>query len=62
MHFSSFIRGLIQEFEFRGVVNATIIMDNAPIHKWQSNAATLLSNAGHRLIFLPPYSPFLNPD
>ena len=36
-------------------------MDNAPIHKWQSHAATLLSNAGHRLIFLPLYSPFLNP-
>ena len=60
-HFSSFIQSLILEFAFRGIDNAVVIMDNAPIHKWQSNAATLLSNAGHRLIFLPPYSPFLNP-
>ena len=36
------------------------ILDNAPIHR-KNALATLCINAGIVLIFLPPYSPFLNP-
>ena len=59
--FESFINNLInflntnhpgEKFAF--------ILDNAPIHR-KNVLATLCINAGVVLIFLPPYSPFLNP-
>lgn len=37
-----------------------IIMDNASFHR-KSMLLPLAQGAGHRLIFLPPYSPDLNP-
>ena len=37
-----------------------IIMDNAAFHKSQKTK-DLIENAGCRLLFLPPYSPDLNP-
>ena len=37
-----------------------IIMDNASIHKSQK-VRDLIENAGCKLIYLPPYSPELNP-
>jgi len=41
-------------------LQSVVIMDNAAFHK---RAATheLLNKAGHTLMFLPPYSPDLNP-
>ena len=38
----------------------TVIMDNASIHKSQKVRA-LIEGAGCKLIYLPPYSPDLNP-
>jgi transposase len=38
----------------------TVIMDNAKIHK-SEKTKKLIENAGCKLIFLPPYSPDLNP-
>jgi isftu1 transposase len=38
----------------------TIIMDNAAFHK-SENTKTLIEKAGCQLLFLPPYSPDLNP-
>ena len=38
----------------------TIVMDNAAFHK-SSDTASIISSAGCDLIFLPPYSPDLNP-
>jgi len=37
-----------------------IVMDNASFHR-KSRLTYLANNSGHRLIFLPPYSPELNP-
>lgn len=37
-----------------------IVMDNAPFHK-NKRIQKLLNRHGHRLLFLPPYSPDLNP-
>ena len=37
-----------------------IIMDNASFHK-RNDTKELISNAGHTLEYLPPYSPELNP-
>lgn len=37
-----------------------IVMDNAPIHKPKVIKA-LIEERRHKCIYLPPYSPFLNP-
>lgn len=39
---------------------SVIILDNATFHKARSTL-TLIKEAEHRLLFLPPYSPHLNP-
>lgn len=40
--------------------SSVIVMDNASFHR-KARLLQLAENAGHRLIFLPPYSPELNP-
>jgi len=40
--------------------NSTIIMDNATFHK-TALTRQLIEEAGHTLLFLPPYSPDFNP-
>ena len=40
--------------------NSIIVMDNATFHKRQ-DTQTLIKKAGHLLLYLPPYSPDLNP-
>lgn len=37
-----------------------VIMDNATFHKSETTK-TLIKNTGAELLFLPPYSPDLNP-
>ncbi|CAM4374186.1 MAG: hypothetical protein LEGION0398_MBIBDBAK_00106 [Legionellaceae bacterium] len=39
---------------------SVVIMDKAAFHK-RPATQTLLDKAGHTLMFLPPYSPVLNP-
>jgi transposase len=41
-------------------VNSVIVMDNASFHR-KNQLIPLAEKAGHRLLFLPPYSPELNP-
>ncbi len=40
--------------------NAIIVMDNASFHR-KKHLFDIAQNYGYRLIFLPPYSPELNP-
>jgi len=40
--------------------NAVIVMDNASFHK-RKDMTEAIKNAGHTPLFLPPYSPDLNP-
>ena len=40
--------------------NSVVIMDNASFHKGQ-DMVNALKDAGHRLLYMPPYSPDLNP-
>lgn len=40
--------------------NCVIVMDNATFHK-RADSQQLIEQAGHSLLFLPPYSPDLNP-
>lgn len=39
---------------------AVVVMDNATFHTG-SDTRTMIENAGHTLVYLPPYSPDLNP-
>lgn len=39
---------------------AVIVMDNATFHKG-CDMQKIIANAGHTLLYLPPYSPDLNP-
>jgi transposase len=41
-------------------IGTTIVMDNATFHR-KSKLLLLASEFGHNIIFLPPYSPELNP-
>ena len=40
--------------------DSVIVLDNASFHR-KSKLYCLVENTGHRIIFLPPYSPELNP-
>ena len=40
--------------------NTVIVMDNATFHK-RNDTQDLIREAGHELLYLPPYSPDLNP-
>jgi transposase len=40
--------------------NSVIVMDNAAFHK-RPDIQDLLSQHGHQILWLPPYSPDLNP-
>lgn len=40
--------------------NSVIVMDNAAFHKRQ-DIQDLLAQHGHQILWLPPYSPDLNP-
>ena len=39
---------------------SVIVMDNATLHKG-GDMQKLIANAGHTLLYMPPYSPDLNP-
>jgi hypothetical protein len=39
--------------------NSTLILDNAPFHR-QNDVYQIAHEAGHSVLFLPPYSPDLN--
>jgi transposase len=39
---------------------SVIVMDNATFHK-RADTIEAINKAGHELLFLPPYSPELNP-
>ncbi|KAG0425482.1 hypothetical protein DMUE_6027, partial [Dictyocoela muelleri] len=58
--FNNFLVELIEILGLKGINNAILIMDNVPFHK-SLMIRNLISRSGHRIIYLPPYSPFLNP-
>jgi len=40
--------------------NSVLVMDNATFHK-RSDSIAAIEKSGHSILFLPPYSPDLNP-
>lgn len=51
---------IIQELLLGIPENSVIVMDNATFHK-RSDSIAAIENSGHTILFLPPYSPDLNP-
>lgn len=58
--FKSFISSLMEYIRLENPGKSAIIMDNVPFHK-NVGVKEIIEEEGHILIFLPPYSPFLNP-
>jgi transposase len=58
--FVSFITNFMQHLTRDGFLNCKIVMDNVAFHKVGS-IRNIIEESGHSIVFLPPYSPFLNP-
>jgi len=58
--FQSFVSGFLAYLKEECLMNKTIIMDNCSIHKVKGISSSI-TNSGHQLLLLPPYSPQLNP-
>jgi transposase len=58
--FTGFLTELVEKLQERGLQSTVIILDNVPFHR-NISAKGVIETAGHSLMFLPPYSPFLNP-
>jgi transposase len=57
---SLFDAWVIQDLMPKLPLNCVVVMDNASFHK-SNTMQNALKNAGHTLLYLPPYSPDLNP-
>lgn len=58
--FYDYMVQLISDILLKGIKNVLFVMDNAPVHN-KTNLIDLANSEGHQILFLPPYSPFLNP-
>ena len=58
--FYNYISKLFNDLTNDGVQRALLVMDNVRFHK-TNLIAQLIESSSHKLLFLPPYSPFLNP-
>jgi transposase len=59
-HFCAFLVNLFQRLLDMGRANCWIVLDNVRFHHGDS-VRLCAAQYGHRLVFLPPYSPMLNP-
>jgi transposase len=60
-HYVSFISDILEEMDkFPKMKGYFLIMDNAPIHTNKITRSTI-EERGYRCLYLPPYSPELNP-
>jgi len=58
--FVDYIKSLLEWIGREKPGKSVLIMDNVPFHK-NSGIRTMIEVKGHDLLYLPPYSPFLNP-
>ncbi|XP_037808318.1 uncharacterized protein LOC119601452 [Lucilia sericata] len=58
--FTHFLEELFNNLVESNITGAWLILDNAQIHKTQI-VKDKIAEFGHTLVFLPPYSPMLNP-
>ena len=59
-HYIEFLEVLMGVLKENGMDGRTLVMDNAAIHKTQE-VQEAVSKQGFEIMYLPPYSPFLNP-
>ncbi|CEP08731.1 hypothetical protein [Parasitella parasitica] len=59
-HFRVYMDSVMDTLDSLGLTGRNLIMDNASIHKNPDTVAEI-ERRGYRILFLPPYSPFLNP-
>jgi transposase len=66
LQYDGTMNGSLFEFWFQHMLlpalpeNSVIVMDNASFHR-KTRLFSLIEETSHRIIFLPPYSPELNP-
>lgn len=58
--FKMFLEKLIYWLGVEQITGAYLVMDNVPFHKKQE-IKDFITESGHNYVYLPPYSPFLNP-
>ena len=58
--FIEFLRNLVNHLNSIGRTQGVFIMDNVNLHK-TTEVRNFMAQSGFELLFLPPYSPFLNP-
>ncbi|KII61720.1 hypothetical protein RF11_06676 [Thelohanellus kitauei] len=58
--FQEYLSEVFQSLSQRGISGAYMVMDNVPFHKTEIIRSFVVA-FGHSPIFLPQYSPFLNP-
>ncbi|KAG1036225.1 hypothetical protein G6F43_013086 [Rhizopus delemar] len=58
--FMAFLIHVMDVLDKHNLKGCNLVMDNAPIHK-PEKIMEEVSKRGYRIIYLPPYSPFLNP-
>ena len=58
--FLIFIDNVLCSLDDAGITGRYIVMDNAPIHQSDRVSAVIIKR-GFKPLYLPPYSPFLNP-
>ena len=59
-NFIDYINELKPKLQEAGILNAKLIMDNVRFHR-MANVQTVIAEHGLTAMYLPPYSPFLNP-
>lgn len=59
-HFLEYLEDMMDTLDEHGMQGRYLVLDNARIHHTQK-VQNLVSARGYHLLFLPPYSPFLNP-
>jgi transposase len=58
--YGRYLTALFETLRQQQIQNCVFVLDNVPFHRSEVVRNTF-SAFGHRVIFLPPYSPFLNP-
>ncbi|KAG1222336.1 hypothetical protein G6F35_005370 [Rhizopus arrhizus] len=59
-HFIEFLIGVMDTLDQFDMKGRYLVMDNAAIHK-VTEVKDLIASRGYKVVYLPPYSPFLNP-
>ena len=59
-HFLIYISNVMDVLDRNDIKRHYLVMDNAPIHT-PAKIRDLVENRGYKCLYLPPYSPFLNP-